>query len=172
MDRGYVQVYTGEGKGKTTAALGLILRGSGAGLRVLLIQFIKAKETSEHRTLRARFPEIAIEQFGCGLMIGRAPTEADLAAARAGFARLREAVLGGAFDLVVADEINVAISKGLVPEKDVLDLIAAKPLHVELVLTGRNAPGGILAKADLVTEMRCVRHYYDGGVPARNGIEM
>lgn len=172
MRKGYVQVYTGDGKGKTTAALGLIVRACGAGFRVMLLQFIKAKSVSEHRTIRERFPEVVVEQFGCGLMIGRGPTEEERAKARAGFARLREAVMSGAFDLVVADEINVAMDKGLVPVNDVLDLMAAKPMQVEWVLTGRYAPADVLAKADLVTEMRCVRHYYEAGVPARDGIEM
>lgn len=171
MQKGYVQVYTGDGKGKTTAALGLALRACGAGWRVLVGQFIKARETSEVRLLRTRLPEIAVEQYGRGMIRG-APSPEDRAAARQGIARFRGRMVGGEYDLVIADELNVALAKGLIPLEAVLDLIRNKPPHVELVLTGRDAHPGVIEHADLVTEMRCVKHYLTNGVPAREGIEL
>lgn len=171
MRKGQVQVYTGDGKGKTTAALGLSLRACGAGWRVLIGQFIKARETSELRLFRKRLPEVTIEQYGRGMIRGSVTTE-DQAAARQGINRLSEQMVRGEYDLVIADEINVALAKGLIPLEAVLNLIRDKPAHVELVLTGRNAPPSILDHADLVTEMRCVKHYQASGVPAREGIEL
>jgi cob(I)alamin adenosyltransferase len=170
MRKGYIQVYTGNGKGKTTAALGLALRACGAGWRVLIGQFIKARETGEIRFIRNNLPGITIEQYGRGMLRGTISPE-DRAAALRGLDRLRERMLDGDYDLVVADEINVAIAKGLLPLEDVLDLIRSKPTQVELVLTGRDAHPGILECADLVTEMRCIKHYLANGVPAREGIE-
>lgn len=171
MRKGCVQVYTGNGKGKTTAALGLALRACGAGWRVLFGQFIKARETSEIRILREKLPDITVEQYGRGMLRGVVNDE-DRAAARQGLDRLRAAMAGGAYDLVVADELNVALAKGLVPLDAVLDLIRNKPPQVELVLTGRGAHPGVIEHADLVTEMRCIKHYLDAGVPAREGIEL
>jgi cob(I)alamin adenosyltransferase len=169
--RGRVQVYTGDGKGKTTAALGLLVRATGAGRRVYLGQFLKRGLTSELRTLRRRFPEVTVEQFGCGPFIKGPPTPRDIAAAQAGLASVQAAMRSRRFDLVIADEINVAAALGLVTVKDVLGLLAARPPRVELVLTGRGAPPALLRRADLVTEMRAVKHYFDRGVAARRGIE-
>jgi cob(I)alamin adenosyltransferase len=171
MRKGCVQVYTGNGKGKTTAALGLALRAYGAGWRVLFGQFIKARETSEIRLLREKLPDITVEQYGRGMLRGVVNDE-DRAAARQGLSRLHTAMAGGAYDLVIADELNVALAKGLVPLDAVLDLIRNKPPQVELVLTGRGAHPGVIEHADLVTEMRCIKHYLDAGVPAREGIEL
>jgi cob(I)alamin adenosyltransferase len=170
MRKGQVQVYTGDGKGKTTAALGLSLRACGAGWRVLIGQFIKARETSELRFLRKRLPEVTIEQYGRGLLRGTVSTE-DQAAARQGINRLCEQMASGEYDLVIADEINVALAKGLIPLEAVLNLIRDKPPHVELVLTGRDAHPSVIEKADLVTEMRCIKHYFATGLPAREGVE-
>lgn len=171
MRTGYVQVYTGDGKGKTTAALGLALRAFGAGWRVLFAQFIKARETSEIRYLRERVPGITVEQYGRGMTRG-AGSDEDRAAAQQGLVRLRERMAGGEYDLVIADELNVALAKELVPLEAVLDLIRNKPPQVELVLTGRGAHPDVIAHADLVTEMRCIKHYLNAGIPARAGIEM
>lgn len=172
MENGQLQVYTGDGKGKTTAALGLALRAVGAGLRVYIGQFMKAEPTSEHAALKALGVEV--EQFGSGkgLLIRRTADEDDLACARAGLKRVREAVTGGAYDVVIADEINCAAACGLLSEADLLALADARSESVELVFTGRGATQAILDRADLVTEMRLVRHYYrDKGLAARVGIE-
>ena len=168
---GCVQVYTGDGKGKTTAALGLIVRACGAGLRVYLGQFIKRGLSSELKTLRQRFPEVTVEQFGRGGFIKGRPAARDVAAARAGLAKLRAALRSGRFDVVIADEATVAVALGLFPAADLIALVALKPPNVELVVTGRRAPAQLIERADLVTEMRAVKHYFDRGIGARRGIE-
>ena len=169
--QGFVQIYTGDGKGKTTAALGLALRAAGAGLRVYFGQFIKNGDYSELTGL-ARFADcITVAQFGLGRFVGREPAPEDREAAQRGLQEIRRALVSGAYDLVIGDEANVAASRGLIEEADLLALIDLRPPQVELVLTGRGAPAVVLARADLVTEMRAVRHYYDRGVAARVGIE-
>lgn len=169
--KGYVQVYTGDGKGKTTAALGLIVRAAGAGLRVFLGQFMKAGAYSEIRALRDRFPEVTVRQFGRGRFIRGRPSPADVRAAQEGLAALRHAMRSGLYDVVIADEANTAAQAGLLAPADLLALIEDKPERVELVLTGRGAPRKLVRRADLVTEMVEVRHYYSRGVKARPGIE-
>jgi cob(I)alamin adenosyltransferase len=169
--RGYTQVYTGDGKGKTTAALGLTMRAAGAGLRVYIGQFIKGKPTSELAVIRERFPEVTMEQYGLGGFITAEPSQGDIDAAREGMASIRDAILGGKYDVVIADEINNAASLGLIGADDVVSLIDNKPDTVELVLTGRSAHESVICRADLVTEMKNIKHYMDDGVEARNGIE-
>jgi cob(I)alamin adenosyltransferase len=176
LRQGYVQVYTGDGKGKTTAALGLCLRALGAGHSVYIGQFIKGMRYSEIETLErlsALFggERLAVEQYGRGCFIRREPEPEDREATRIGLDRAREALASGRYDLVVLDEINVASLFGLVSEEELGAILDARPPHVELVLTGRYAPESLLARADLVTEMREVRHYYARGVQARTGIE-
>ena len=169
--QGFVQIYTGDGKGKTTAALGLALRAAGAGLRVYFGQFIKNADYSEIKAL-ARFADcITVRQFGRGCFLLTEPAPEDRAAARRALEGLSEALTSGDYDLVIADEANVAVHRGLIDEADLLALIDTRPPRVELVLIGRGAPAAVLARADLVTEMRAVRHYYDQGVGARVGIE-
>jgi cob(I)alamin adenosyltransferase len=168
---GFVQVYTGDGKGKTTAALGLALRAAGAGLKVYIGQFIKNAEYSEITALRRLADSITIEQFGRGCFILTEPCQADIDAARQALTTLGRILSSGAYDLVIADEANVAVALGLINEDDLLALIDRRPPQVELVLTGRGAPPRVLERADLVTEMRLVKHYYDQGVVARKGIE-
>ena len=170
--RGYVQVFTGNGRGKTSASLGLLLRACGAGLRVCLIQFMKSGQTSEIKAIAAAFPGVAVAQFGTGRFVGDPPSEAARQAARAGLEELRRAATGEEYDVVIADEINVAAHKGLVSVDDVLALIEDKSPAAELVLTGRHAHDRVIERADLVTEMRCIKHYFASGVPARVGIEM
>lgn len=169
--QGYVQVYTGDGKGKTTAALGLILRAAGAGLRIYLGQFIKKGRFSEIRTLADRFPDVTIEQYGRGRFVRGAPSPEDIAAAREGLDRLRRAMLDKAYDIVIADEINTAVDIGLFPVADLLMLLEDRPPEVELVLTGRHAPPALIERADLVTDMTCIKHYHAAGTAARPGIE-
>ena len=169
--QGFVQVYTGDGKGKTTAALGLALRAAGAGLRVYFGQFIKNADYSEIKAL-ARFADcIAVRQFGRGCFLLTEPAPEDRAAARRALDAIGLALVSGDYDLVIADEANVAVALGLNEPDDLVALIDQRPEQAELVLTGRGAPDAVLARADLVTEMRCVRHYYDRGVLARQGIE-
>ena len=169
--QGYVQVYTGDGKGKTTAALGLAIRAAGAGLRVLFAQFVKGMEYSELRAL-ARFDDlIEVRQFGRGCFIHGEPAAEDRAAARDGLREVREAFAGGGFDVVVLDEANIATSLGLITVRELLDVISMRPPNVELVITGRDADPRVIAVADLVTEMREIKHYYREGVQARLGIE-
>lgn len=171
MKRGYLQVYTGEGKGKTTAALGLVLRAGGAGLRVYFGQFIKGQACSELETLRTRFPEVTIEQFGRGCFIRGKPTAADKRAVKRGVERIREALVSGRYDVVVADEANCAVACGAMSREALMELVRRRPAGVELVVTGRAACPELIEAADLVTEMRAVKHYYDRGVRARRGIE-
>jgi len=168
---GYVQVYTGNGKGKTTAALGLILRAAGAGMRALLVQFLKNPDYSEHRALKSLGDLVTIRTFGGDRRIGSPVTDEDRRKAAEGLEFLRSALASGDYDLVVADEINVAAMIGVLSEEDVLALIDARPSGVELVLTGRGATEAVTGRADLVTEMREVRHYFSAGVQARRGIE-
>jgi cob(I)alamin adenosyltransferase len=169
---GLIQVYTGSGKGKTTAALGLALRAAGRGMRTYIGQFLKATRCGELEGVRLLAPYVTLEQYGLvgWVQVGTVTAE-QLAAAEAGLARARDALLSGEYDIVVLDEINVAIHLGVLSQDQVLGLIALKPPQVELVLTGRGAPQGVLDQADLVTEMREVRHPFHRGIPARPGIE-
>ena len=171
MEQGYTQIYTGNGKGKTTAALGLCLRAAGAGLRVYFGQFMKTAHTSEAKALSAFAAQICHETYGTGDELARVTPNADKAAAQQGLEKARAALLGGAYDLVVLDEINVAQHLGYISEAAVLALISEKPRATELVLTGRSASQAVLDAADLVTEMCEVKHYYHAGVFARKGIE-
>jgi cob(I)alamin adenosyltransferase len=169
--KGYVQVYTGDGKCKTTAALGLTLRAVGAGLRVYLGQFIKGHEYSEIRLLRERFPEVMVEQYGAGKFIRGAPTADEVSAGHSGLEALTRALHSGLYDVVIADEASTAVMAGLFTEQDLLNLIGEKPDSVELVLTGRGAGQALQDRADLVTDMHCVKHYFNAGVRGRKGIE-
>jgi cob(I)alamin adenosyltransferase len=172
LERGYVHVYTGNGKGKTTAAIGLAIRAAGAGLHVFFAQFIKGLAYSEIEALGRFADRIAVEQFGRGCFIRGEPDVADIQAAGNGLTRIASVVCSGAYDLVVLDEAIVAVQCRLFPVERLLELIADKPEHVELVFTGRYACQALLEKADLVTEMREIKHYYRRGIESRRGIEM
>ena len=171
MDKGYVQVYTGDGKGKSTAMLGLAMRAYGAGFSVYIGQFVKSMEYHEVGVIRELMPRITIEQYGFGCTIERGVTEEDILAAKSGLEKAREMVFSGKYDIVVLDEINIALYLKLLDVSDVLELIKTKPSGVELVLTGRYAPKEVIAVADLVSEMVEVKHYYRDGVTSRVGIE-
>ncbi len=172
MKKGYIQVYTGNGKGKTTAALGLALRAAGAGLRVFIAQFIKKRRCSEHSIIRERFSDlITVKQYGEGLIMKRTTTQSDMKAAQEGLAEIRDAVRSNKYDVVVLDEVNVAVHYNLISLKDLLDIMENKPDAVELVITGRYADETVIGKADLVTEMKEIKHYREKGVKARRGIE-
>jgi cob(I)alamin adenosyltransferase len=169
--KGYVQVYTGNGKGKTTAALGLILRAAGAGLGVFLCQFMKKRPSAEIGILRARFSGVTVRRFGRRSFVRGRPSPEDIRAAKRGLAELRAAMRSGRYRVIVADEANVAVSIGLFPVDELLRLVDEKPEDVELVFTGRGADRRLIRRADLVTEMKAVKHYFDAGVAARHGIE-
>ncbi|MCX8007686.1 MAG: cob(I)yrinic acid a,c-diamide adenosyltransferase [Coriobacteriia bacterium] len=169
---GLVQVYTGDGKGKTTAAVGLAVRAAGAGLRVAFVQFVKGGERSSELPMLERLG-VRVERparASTGLLAGGA-TDEDRRAAAETLAIAQDAIAGGAYDLVVLDEACVAAAYGLVDEVHLLAALRGRPVHVEVVLTGRGATDALLEAADLVTEMRAVRHPFDRGVKARKGIE-
>lgn len=190
--KGYIQVYTGNGKGKTTAALGITMRACGAGKKTAFIQFMKALGYSEQKIL-AGLPGVTWKTLGKPFFIAKkgSISEEDLAGygkdcvvfeegnppeeyvhmIHDGFEEAKEMVFSGAYDLVVLDEINCAMFFGLIGSDAVLDLMRNKPAHTELILTGRYAPEEIIEAADLVTEMREIKHYYNEGVQARKGIE-
>jgi cob(I)alamin adenosyltransferase len=169
--KGYVQVYTGNGKGKTTAAMGLALRAAGAGLTVYIAQFLKKGDFSEMKALRKFSESITVEQFGQGRFIRGEPAPSDVAAAETGLGKVKAAMASGRFDVMVLDEANGAVEVGLFPISALIALIDEKPDALELVITGRSAHEDIIRRADLVTEMRAIKHYFDDGVAARVGIE-
>lgn len=171
MDRGYVQVYTGNGKGKTTAALGLALRAIGAGMKVFIGQFAKGQPYSELNSIAHHTQQITLQQYGTEHFIEGQASDIDTQAAWAGWQEVLQVVRGGKYDMVILDEINIAVLYGMVTVEELLSLIRDKPTHIELVLTGRYAHPKITMAADLVTEMREVKHYYHQGVMARVGIE-
>lgn len=171
MRKGFVHIYTGNGKGKTTAALGLALRSAGAGHRVYIAQFIKARRCSEHKILERLSDLITIRLYGNGLILGREANSKDISAARKGIEESKEAMMSGEYDLIILDEANVAVAKKLLGVDELIEFVNTKPDKVELVITGRYAEESLLQLADLVTEMREIRHYSEKGVQARVGIE-
>ncbi len=173
LTKGFIQVYTGNGKGKTTAALGLALRAAGREMSVCIIQFMKGDPScGEHLAALRLAPNLTIIPAGREGRVNRDnPDPEDVRLAREALALATEAVQGCKYDIVILDEINGATAIGLVAVDDVISLMGAKPPCVELVLTGRNAHERIIAAADLVTEMREVKHYFKAGVVARPGIE-
>ena len=172
MEKGLVQVYTGDGKGKTSAAFGLALRAVGRGLKVYVIQFIKGGFDYGELHVVERLPNLRLASFGRGKFITNLPpSEEDMKLARDAFDLAKKIVKGGEHDIVILDEINVALNLKMVGTEEVIDMIKNRPRHVELILTGRYAPTQILEVADLVTEMREVKHPYAHGVPPRKGIE-
>ena len=171
LKKGYVQVYTGDGKGKTTAAFGLALRAAGYGLKIFIAQFIKGMRYSEIKALEKFKDNIEVKQYGKGCFIRESATNKDIEAAGLGLAEIREVITSGKHDVVILDEINIAIYFKLLSVGDIVDLIENKPDNIELILTGRKAEKEIIDKADLVTEMHEIKHYYRKGVLARKGIE-
>ncbi len=173
IGRGYVQVYTGNGKGKTTASLGLALRAAGHGLKTVIIQFMKGWiDYGELRGVEMLAPHVEIHQAGRDTFVNRKdPDPEDVRLAREGWELARATIEGRHADIVVLDEINCAVDFGLLPVGEVLEVLRRRPEGMEIVLTGRGAPPEFLDLADLVTEMREVKHYYAKGVDARVGVE-
>lgn len=171
MQNGYVTVFTGNGKGKTTSALGLALRAAGAGLRVFILQFIKKGDYSEIKALARVSDRITVEQHGLGRFTTERPEPEDIQASQQGLERAREVIPSDQFDVVILDEANVAVKLGLVGVQELVSLILIKPQRLQLVITGRYASPKIIDLADRVTEFKPRKHYMTKGVPAREGIE-
>jgi cob(I)alamin adenosyltransferase len=172
LEKGLVQVYTGNGKGKTSAAFGLALRAIGRGLKVYIVQFIKGGFDYGELYVVDKLPNLTLKAFGRGKFVTEKPAgKKDVALAEEALVLAEEVVRNGEYDVVVLDEVNVALHLELIEIERVLQLIRSKPKHVELVLTGRYAPDKIIEAADLVTEMREVKHPFNKGYSARKGIE-
>lgn len=168
--RGAVHIYTGPGKGKTTAAIGLAVRASGAGLQVRFVQFLKGGHYAEHQVL-SKLPGVRLQHFGRDEFIFEAGNEQDVQAAQRAWQSVKQHCLDPAVDLVIADELNMAVRFNLLDEQEVIDWFKRKLNKIELVLTGRDAGEKMIEQADLVTEMQAVKHYFDTGRSARQGIE-
>ncbi len=169
--KSYVHVYTGEGKGKTTAALGLAVRAAGAGHKVFFAQFVKGGRYSELKALKRFDDLITIEQFGEGRFINGNPSESDIDSARKGLKKMGKILSSGNYKVVILDEANIAVYYKLFSPQELVDLANCRADETELIITGRYASDEILEKADLVTEMKAIKHYYKEGVKARVGIE-
>lgn len=170
---GKVQVFTGDGKGKTTAAVGSALRAAGRGLKVLMIQFLKAPDTSgEHIAAKALMPMVTIKPMGRKGFIRRPGGDPlDAMMAEAALEEARRAMSASEYDMIILDEVNCAVHFGLIGVEDVVKLLDSRPEKVELILTGRYAPSEVISRADVVVEMKKIKHHYDNGVGAREGIE-
>ena len=171
LEKGYIHIYTGPGKGKTTAALGLGLRAAGAGFKVHMFQFMKGRRYSELDAVE-NLQNFTYSQHGRDEFVSKEnPNKIDIDLAKKGFEKAKETVNNGKFDIIILDEINVAVDYNLIPINDVLKLIENKPEKLELVLTGRDAHPELVKVADLVTEMLEIKHPYQSGVTARKGID-
>lgn len=168
--KGYIQLYTGDGKGKTTAAFGLVLRAVGAGKQVFIAQFVKGMHYAEIDAIQ-RFPEIELKQYGLDCFIVNKPTQNDIDAARVGLKEVSQIIAENKADILILDEICIALHYHLFEIEEVVALLKNKPAEMEIVMTGRYAPPELYEMADLVTEMTEVKHYYNQGVEARKGIE-
>jgi len=171
LSRGFTQVYTGNGKGKTTAAIGLSIRAAGAGLKVCLCQFLKGKRCSEHVLLDNLSDLIEYHQYGKKTFLIGKPTKTDLEMINKGLNFVRRTVNTSQYDVLILDEILSAVDIDLVSMNEVIDIIKNKNNNVELILTGRNAPQKLLKHVNLVTEMKQIKHYFNQGITARKGIE-
>ena len=173
FDQGYVEVYTGNGKGKTTAALGLTLRAVAHGMKVYIAQFLKGQDYGELHAIRDRLGDlVTVEQFGTPKFVKTGQiSEEDYQLAKEGLNKVKKALFEEDYKIVIMEEANVAMYLGLLGKNDVLEVIKTKPEEKELIITGRYAPDEIIDAADLVTEMKEVKHYYQKGVMARPGIE-
>ena len=169
--KGYVQVYTGNGKGKTTAALGLSIRALGAGKKVFIGQFAKSKHYSELETIEKLLKNITIKQFGMGCFIFEKPKEEDIQAAQKGLKEITSIIESDEYDVIILDEANIAVHYNLITADELISAINKRSERTEIIITGRYAKQEIMDVADLVTEMKEIKHYYQQGVQARIGIE-
>ncbi len=170
---GKVQIFTGEGKGKTTAAVGQAIRAAARGLKILMIQFLKAADTSgEHFSLKTFEPQIVVKPMGRKGFIRRRGCEPlDVLMAEMALDEAKNAMLGEEYDIIILDELNYAVDFGLIEVEKVIDLLESRPENIELILTGRNARPEVISRADVVVEMKKIKHHFDKGVGARKGIE-
>ncbi len=168
--KGYIHLYTGNGKGKTTAALGLALRAVGAEKKVFIAQFVKGMHYAELDAL-LRFPEIELKQYGLDCFIENQPTENDINAARQGLIEVKSIIKNYQYDIVILDEVCIALYYHLFETEELISILHKKPEAMEIILTGRYAPPELFEIADLVTEMKEIKHYYNNGILARKGIE-
>jgi len=169
--RGWLVVYTGHGKGKTTAALGLVFRALGRDLRVAVVQFIKGRWATGERLFAATIPRLTFLVMGRGFTWESDDLSNDRRAAQTAWARARELIAGGEYAIVVLDELTYAIHFGFVSLEEVLETLRRRPASLHVVVTGRNAPEPLVAEADLVTEMRSLKHPFEHGAAARPGID-
>lgn len=173
LDKGFIQIYTGNGKGKTTAAIGQAVRAAGFGLKSYIAQFMKEFPYNEHKGLKYLSEWITIEQFAGDEFVYKKepPGKKEKDKARRGLATAKAKMLSGKYDLIILDEVCVSIYYGLFSDEEILTFMKQKPENIELILTGRYCPDKLLDKADLVTEMKEIKHYYQEGITARRGIE-
>jgi len=171
LKKGFIHVYTGNGKGKTTAAIGLGIRAIGEGLKVVMIQFMKGRRYSELDALQ-HIKNFTVVQFGRDKFVSKEkPAQIDIDLAQKGLLHTKDMIQNGGYDLVILDEINVAIDFNLISLKDVIYLLEHKPESLELVLTGRYASPEIIKHADIVSEILEIKHPYQKGVQSRKGID-
>lgn len=168
--QGYIHLYTGNGKGKTTAAIGLAVRAAGAGKSVFIAQFVKGMHYAELDALQ-RFPEIELKQYGLDCFIVNKPTPEDIDAARKGLTEIAEIIGRNKVDILILDELCIALHYNLFEIEEIIALLKNKPQEMEIVMTGRYAPPELYVVADLVTEMTEIKHYFNKGIKARKGIE-
>jgi cob(I)alamin adenosyltransferase len=168
--KGYIQLFTGHGKGKTTAAIGAAMRAAGDGKTVFIAQFVKGIPYSELNSLKL-IPQIEIKQYGLDCFIIKKPTQKDMEAAQKGLEEVTGLIRNKSYDMVILDEICIALHYKLIPTKSIIQILNEKPAEMEIILTGRYAPKELIKSADLVTEMKEVKHYYNKGIQARKGIE-
>ena len=171
QDKGYIQLYTGNGKGKTTASLGLALRAAGAGKKVFIAQFAKGQLYAEIHALKTYLPQIEVRQYGLKCFIRGNPTPGDIEIARQGLEQVAAVIASHAYNVIILDEACIAVHYHLFSAQELLDAISKRQEGAEVVMTGRYASQELIDAADLVTEMREIKHYYRQGVPARKGIE-
>jgi cob(I)alamin adenosyltransferase len=173
LKQGFVQIYTGNGKGKSTASIGQAVRAAGFGLKTYIAQFMKEYPYNELNSLKHLSEWITIEQFGGDEFVYKKqlPGEEELDKAKRGLESAKEKMLSSEFDLIILDEAIVAIYFKLIETKKIVEFIKSKPANVELILTGRYCPEELIELADLVTEMKEVKHYYQKGITSRKGIE-
>lgn len=169
-DKGYIQIYTGNGKGKTTCALGLSIRAICNGYNVFFGQFLKGQDYSELKAVEL-LPNFTIRQYGSSHFVFNNPSKEDINLAKEGLVDIKNEMLNGKYDIVVMDEVNIAIHKNLISVDDVIDILKLRPENTEIILTGRYAHQKLIEIADLVTEMKEIKHYYTQGVMSRDGIE-